>query len=62
MGNPSCPGILEEITNSSEGISLRASPEEVTHAQEVTPGNDLSEGEKQHGLFTSGSCCVVGNH
>lgn len=58
-GNPSHPGILKEIMDWLEGIHFKASLKEVTHAQEVLPGTDLSEGEKQYGLFTGGSYCVV---
>lgn len=55
-------GNLEEIVDSSEVINFRASLKEVTHVQDVPPYNELIEGEKQYGRFTSGSCCVVGNH
>ncbi|KAK4806932.1 LOW QUALITY PROTEIN: hypothetical protein QYF61_012653 [Mycteria americana] len=58
MGNPNYPGILEEIMDWPEGRDFRASPEEVTHAQETTPYNDLKEDERHYALFTNRSCCV----
>ncbi|KAK4810497.1 hypothetical protein QYF61_004277 [Mycteria americana] len=60
-GEPNCPGILEEIMDWPEDRNFGASPEEVTHAQEVPPDNELSEGERQYGPFTNGSCHIVGN-
>lgn len=44
MGNPSSPGILEEIMDSSEGINFRASLEGATHAQEVIPAFSVTKG------------------
>ncbi|GAB0204611.1 hypothetical protein GRJ2_002926700 [Grus japonensis] len=62
-GNPSCPGILEVIMGWPEGKDFRMSPEEeVTCAEEAPLYNKLPENEKQHALFTGGSCCIVGKH
>jgi len=63
MGNPSRPGILEVITDWSEGTDFGMSPEEeVMHTEEVPPYNKLPANEKQYALFTDGSCHIVGKH
>lgn len=64
MGKPSCPGILEEITDWPEGSDFGISAEEVTCAKEAPPYiyNELPEDEKYYVLFTDGSCYVVGNY
>ncbi|XP_075581633.1 chromodomain-helicase-DNA-binding protein 1-like [Pelecanus crispus] len=61
MGNPSCPGILEEIMDWPEGGDFGASLK-LTHAQEAPLYNKLPENEKQYNLFTYGSCGIVGKH
>ncbi|GAB0209276.1 hypothetical protein GRJ2_003393300 [Grus japonensis] len=61
IGSPSCPGILEVITDWPEGKDFGMSPEEeVTRAEEAPPYNKLTEDEKPYALFTDGSCRIVG--
>ncbi|RMC09970.1 hypothetical protein DUI87_12760 [Hirundo rustica rustica] len=64
IGNPNRPGILEIITNWPEGetfgLSSEEEEEQVTHAEEAPPYNELLETETQYALFTDGSCRVVG--
>lgn len=58
-GNPNHPGILEIITNWPKGESFGPSSEEeeqVTHAEEGPPYNQLPENERQYAFFTDGSC------
>ncbi|GAB0208802.1 hypothetical protein GRJ2_003345900 [Grus japonensis] len=63
IGSPTCPGILEVITDWPEGKDFRMSPEEeVTCAEEAPPYNKLTEDEKPYALFTDGSCRTVGKH
>ncbi|GAB0209469.1 hypothetical protein GRJ2_003412600 [Grus japonensis] len=64
IGNPSCPGILEVITDWPEGKDFGISSEEdkVTHAEEAPPYNKLPENEKPYALFTDGSCRILGKH
>ncbi|GAB0203312.1 hypothetical protein GRJ2_002796800 [Grus japonensis] len=62
LGKPNLPGILEEIMDWPGGRDFGALPEEVAHAQEAPPYNELPEDERPYALFTDGSCCVVGNH
>jgi len=47
-----------------EGKDFTVSPEEqeVTHAEEAPPYNELLENEKQYALFTDRSCRLVGKH
>lgn len=62
MGNSCLPGLLEIIMNCPEGKNFGITPEEeVTHADEAPPYNDLSENEKRYVLLTDGSCHTVGN-
>jgi len=63
-GNSSQPGILEGIMDWPEGKGFRVSPEEeeMAHAEEAPPYNELPENEKQYALFTDGSCHLVGKH
>lgn len=64
IGNPSHPGLLEIITNWPEGenfvLPSEEDEEQVTHAEDTPPYNQLLENEKQHALFTEGSCHIVG--
>ena len=60
-GNLNCPGVLEEIMDWSEGRDFRASPEEVTHAQEAPLYKKLSVNEKKYAMFIDGLCHIVGN-
>lgn len=62
MGKPNRPGILEEIMDWPEGRDFAVLTEEVTHAEEAPPYNELPEDRKQYVLFTDGSCRVVGGH
>ncbi|GAB0190200.1 hypothetical protein GRJ2_001485300 [Grus japonensis] len=62
LGKPNHPGILEEIMDWPEGRDFGALPEEVAHAQEAPPYNELPEDERRYALFTDGSCRVVGKH
>uniref|UniRef100_A0A8B9G813 RNase H type-1 domain-containing protein n=1 Tax=Amazona collaria TaxID=241587 RepID=A0A8B9G813_9PSIT len=56
-------GILEVIMDWPEGKDFGMPPEEeVMHAEEAPPYNELSESEKQYALFTDGSCRIVGKH
>ena len=60
IGNPSCPGILEVITDWPEGKDFGMSPEEeVAWAEEAPLYNKLPENERQYALFTDGSCRIV---
>ena len=60
-GSPSCPGILEVITNWPEGKDFGMVPEEeVMRAEEAPPYNKLLDNEKRCALFTDGSCRIVG--
>ncbi|GAB0209411.1 hypothetical protein GRJ2_003406800 [Grus japonensis] len=55
--------ILEVIMDWPEGKDFGMSPEEeVMHAEEVPPYNELPKNEKQYALFTDGSCRIVGKH
>ena len=46
-----------------EGKEFGISPEEeVTHPEEAPLHNKLPENEKQHALFTDGSCRLAGKH
>ncbi|RMC19152.1 hypothetical protein DUI87_03756 [Hirundo rustica rustica] len=64
IGNPNHPGILEIITHWPEGetfgLSSEEEEEQVTRAEEAPPYNELPETERQHALFTDGSCRIVG--
>ncbi|RMC01108.1 hypothetical protein DUI87_22374 [Hirundo rustica rustica] len=64
IGNPNCPGILEIITNWPEGENFGLTDEEeqeqVTHAEEPPPYNQLPAEETRYALFTDGSCRIVG--
>ncbi|GAB0203437.1 hypothetical protein GRJ2_002809300 [Grus japonensis] len=63
IGNLSCPGILEVITDWPEGKDFGVSPEEeVTRTREAPPYNKVPENEKPYALFTDGSCRIVGKH
>ena len=63
MGNHSHPGILEVIMDWPEGKKFGTSPgEEVSHAKEAPPYNELPENEKKYALFTDGSCRIVGKY
>ncbi|RMC19389.1 hypothetical protein DUI87_03999 [Hirundo rustica rustica] len=65
IGKPNHPGILESITNWPEGESFELSEEEeeqVTRAEEAPPYKELLETERQHALFTDGSCRIVGTN
>ncbi|GAB0203256.1 hypothetical protein GRJ2_002791200 [Grus japonensis] len=62
LGKPNHPGILEEVMDWPGGRDFGALPEEVAHAQEAPPSNELPEDERHYALFTDGSCRVVGNH
>ena len=63
MENLSRPGILEVIMDWPEGKKFGASPvEEVSHAEEAPPYNELPENEKKYALFTDRSCRIVGKH
>ncbi|KAK4811370.1 hypothetical protein QYF61_027599 [Mycteria americana] len=53
MGNPNHPGILEEIMDWPEDRDFGALPEEVAHAQEAPPYNELSEDERHYAAFTN---------
>ena len=62
-GNLSHPGILEVIMDWPEGKKFGTSPgEEVSHAKEAPPYNELPENEKKYALFTDGLCHIVGKH
>ncbi|RMC13477.1 hypothetical protein DUI87_08550 [Hirundo rustica rustica] len=64
IGNPNHPGILELITNWLEGENFGLMDEEeqeqVTHAEEVPPYNQLPAEETRYALFTDSSCRIVG--
>ncbi|RMC21325.1 hypothetical protein DUI87_02186 [Hirundo rustica rustica] len=64
IGNPNRPGILEIITNWPEGENFGLMDEEeqeqVTHAEEAPPYNQLPAEETRYALFTDGSCRIVG--
>jgi len=46
-----------------KGKKFGTSPwEEVSHAKEATPNNELPENEKKYALFTDGPCRIVGKH
>ncbi|TRZ14837.1 hypothetical protein HGM15179_012279 [Zosterops borbonicus] len=64
IGNPNRPGILEVVTNWPEGENFGLSSEkeenQVTHAEETPPYNELPETERQYALFTDDSCRIVG--
>ncbi|RMC20598.1 hypothetical protein DUI87_01450 [Hirundo rustica rustica] len=64
IGNPNRPGILEIITNWPEGENFSLTDEEeqeqVTHAEEGPPYNQLPAEETRYALFTDGSCRIVG--
>ncbi|RMC19664.1 hypothetical protein DUI87_03227 [Hirundo rustica rustica] len=64
IGNLNCPGILKTITNWPEGetfgLSSEEEEEQVTHAEEAPPYNELPETERQYAFFTDGSCRIVG--
>ena len=63
MGNLSRPGILEVIIDWPESKKFGTSPgEEVSHAKEAPPYNELPENEKKYSLFTDGMCHTVGKH
>ncbi|RMB87987.1 hypothetical protein DUI87_35640 [Hirundo rustica rustica] len=63
IGNPNRPGILEIITNWPEGENFGLTDEEeqeqVTHAKEAPPYNQLPAEETRYALFTDGSCRIV---
>ncbi|RMC20981.1 hypothetical protein DUI87_01836 [Hirundo rustica rustica] len=63
IGNPNHPGILEVISNSPEGENFGLTDEEeqeqVTHAEEAPPYNQLPATETRYALFTNGSCRIV---
>ena len=53
MGNLSRPGMLEVIMDWPEGKKFETSrAEEVSHAKEAPPYNELPENEKKYALFT----------
>ncbi|GAB0201689.1 hypothetical protein GRJ2_002634500 [Grus japonensis] len=54
LEKPNHPGILEEIMDWPEGRDFGALPEEVAHAQEAPPYNELPEDERRYALFTDG--------
>ncbi|KAJ7424808.1 hypothetical protein WISP_26557 [Willisornis vidua] len=64
IGKPSCPGILEIITNLAESENFRLADEEegehVNQAEEAPPYNQLPEEETHFALFTDGSSHIVG--
>ncbi|RMB99550.1 hypothetical protein DUI87_23803 [Hirundo rustica rustica] len=63
-GNPNRPGILEIITNWTEGENFGLTDEEeqeqVTHAEEVPPYNQLPADETRYALCTDGCCHIIG--
>ena len=63
IGNLSCPGILEVITNWPEGKHFGMAPEEeVARAEEAPPYTKLLDNEKRYVPFTNGSYRIVGKH
>ncbi|KAF4803653.1 hypothetical protein TURU_014348 [Turdus rufiventris] len=64
IGNPNRPGILETITNWSEGENFGLTDEEeqehVSRAEEAPPCNQLPADETCYGLFTDSSFRIVG--
>ncbi|RMC04419.1 hypothetical protein DUI87_18861 [Hirundo rustica rustica] len=64
IGNPNRPGIFEIITNWPEGENFGLMDEEeqeqVTHAEEAPPYNQLPAEETRYALFTDGSCRIIG--
>ncbi|RMC18173.1 hypothetical protein DUI87_05054 [Hirundo rustica rustica] len=62
IGNWNSPGILEIITNKGAtfGLSSEEQEEQVTHAEEAPPYDELLGTEGQYALFTDGSCRIVG--
>ncbi|RMC21338.1 hypothetical protein DUI87_02200 [Hirundo rustica rustica] len=64
IGNPNRPGILEIIASLPEGenfgLTNEEKQEQVTRAEEAPPYNQLPAEETCCGLFTDGSCRIVG--
>jgi len=54
--------IHEQTTDWPEGTDFGASLQDVTHAEEAPPYNELAEDERVHVLLTDGSCHIVQNN
>ena len=62
-GNLSHSGTLIVIMDWPKGKKFGTSPwEEVSHAKEAPPNNELPENEKKYALFTDRPCRIVGKH
>jgi len=62
-GEPQSFRNLRSEVDCPEDKKFGTSPgEEVTHAKEAPPYNEVSENEKKYALFTDGSNHTVGKH